>query len=55
MLVLFTREAIEKLTQFQNVTENEKNREKIKKNAKNEEKHDILHESGREKSKSSFD
>lgn len=28
-IVLFTREAIEKLAQFQNATENEKNEEKI--------------------------
>ena len=32
-VVLFTREAIEKLTQFQNATENEKNGEKIENTA----------------------
>ena len=33
VIVLFTREAIEKLAQFQNATENEKNGEKIENTA----------------------
>ena len=37
-VVLFTREAIEKLTQFQNATENEKNGEKIENAAAKEQK-----------------
>ena len=36
MIVLFTREAIEKLAQFQNATENEKNGEKIENTATKE-------------------
>ena len=35
-IVLFTREAIEKLAQFQNATENEKNGEKIENTAAKE-------------------
>ena len=35
-VVLFTREAIEKLAQFQNATENEKNGEKIENTAAKE-------------------
>ena len=37
-VVLFTREAIEKLAQFQNATENEKNGEKIENAAAKEQK-----------------
>ena len=36
VVVLFTREAIEKLDQFQNATENEKNGEKIENTAAKE-------------------
>ena len=36
VVVLFTREAIEKLAQFQNATENEKNGEKIENTAAKE-------------------
>ena len=36
MIVLFTREAIEKLAQFQNATENEKNGGKIENTAAKE-------------------
>ena len=35
-IILFTREAIEKLAQFQNATENEKNGEKIENTAAKE-------------------